>query len=237
MTLIVGLFGGGTLATIIVALLNRRKTAAEANSIEATATLAVEGSRVDRSLAVLESVLESVKGELKSQRDLREIDRKDFINEVATWREKSAQCDERLAAEIRAREHEKILARERDLAIFDLQKELTLATSEVARLAKRADEEDQRARDVVAAGAAADLLRQAGIVTERRKAPESGLLDSVDRLHNEVADVKKEVTTGNASTMAQLADAQESRRIGEIPINERTPGEDEHVKDIGPVPE
>lgn len=233
-TLIVGLVGGSTVATIVVALLNRRKTAAEAGSIEAAASLAVEGARVERSLAVLEAVLEGVKSELKGQRELREQDRKDFTSEVTVWRERSAQCDERLSAEIRAREHEKVLGRERDVTITDLKRELILATLEVARLAKRAEEEDRRARDVVAATAAADLLRQAGIgVEDRRKRPTNGdLKDSVAALHDEVADVKREVTTGNASTLAQLADAQESRRISDIPTDDRSHDEAEHLADV-----
>ena len=84
-------------------------------------------------------MLDAVREELKMQRDLREADRKEFHEEIAQWRTKSAECDIKLAAEIKTREEEKLI-------LYDVQKELIVAISEVARLTQRANSEDERAR-------------------------------------------------------------------------------------------
>lgn len=47
----------------------------------------------------------------------------------------------------------------------------------------------------------------------------------------QVADVHTEVKTANALTIAQLADADETRRIEQIPPGDRTAEEDEHITD------
>jgi hypothetical protein len=47
-----------------------------------------------------------------------------------------------------------------------------------------------------------------------------------------IKDVKHEVKTGNSQTLAQLADARESRRIDEIPLKDRTKIEKSHVKEM-----
>lgn len=49
----------------------------------------------------------------------------------------------------------------------------------------------------------------------------------------DIKKVGKEVNTINSQTMAQLADANESRRIGKIPVKKRTALEKSHIKDVG----
>lgn len=45
--------------------------------------------------------------------------------------------------------------------------------------------------------------------------------------------VGKEVKTLNSQTIAQLADADESRRIEKIPVKKRTPLEKSHLTEVG----
>lgn len=54
----------------------------------------------------------------------------------------------------------------------------------------------------------------------------------VGRVQVTVAKVADEVTTLNGSTLAMLGDADESRRIASIPIDDRTPGEQLHVDTV-----
>jgi hypothetical protein len=50
----------------------------------------------------------------------------------------------------------------------------------------------------------------------------------------QIAEVKTEVKTANAQTIAQLADAAETRRVDEIEPNLRTPQERNHIHDVPP---
>lgn len=50
-------------------------------------------------------------------------------------------------------------------------------------------------------------------------------------LSSDVEDVHTEVKTGNSQTMAQLADAQEGRRIDNIPVKDRTALEKSHLRE------
>ena len=54
-----------------------------------------------------------------------------------------------------------------------------------------------------------------------------------DSIHTGVEAVKREVTTMNAQTLAQLSDANETRRIDKIPVGERTMGEKHHLVAVG----
>lgn len=45
----------------------------------------------------------------------------------------------------------------------------------------------------------------------------------------QVAAVKMEITTGNAQTMAQLADRAETRRIDKVPLRDRTMADEAHM--------
>lgn len=47
-----------------------------------------------------------------------------------------------------------------------------------------------------------------------------------------IQEVKHEVKTGNSQTLAQLADAVETRRVDEIPKKDRTPLEQSHIADV-----
>lgn len=47
-----------------------------------------------------------------------------------------------------------------------------------------------------------------------------------------IKQVKEEVKTGNSQSIAQLADADESRRIDKIPEDDRTKLEKSHVKEV-----
>ena len=51
----------------------------------------------------------------------------------------------------------------------------------------------------------------------------------------QIKDVKSEVKTGNSQTLAQLADAIESRRIDDIPRKDRTPLEKSHIHEVDKV--
>lgn len=55
-------------------------------------------------------------------------------------------------------------------------------------------------------------------------------IKGVDRT---VKEVGKEVKTLNSQTIAELADADESRRIEKIPKKKRTPLEKSHISDVG----
>lgn len=46
-----------------------------------------------------------------------------------------------------------------------------------------------------------------------------------------IKEVKEEVKTSNSQSIAQLADAVETRRIGHIPVKDQTPLEKSHIKD------
>lgn len=46
-----------------------------------------------------------------------------------------------------------------------------------------------------------------------------------------ISQVKQEVKTGNSQSLAQLADATESRRVDKIPIKKRTAVEAAHAMD------
>lgn len=48
-----------------------------------------------------------------------------------------------------------------------------------------------------------------------------------------IKEVNKEVKTLNSQTIAELADADESRRIEKIPKKDRTPLEKSHLSDVG----
>ncbi len=52
------------------------------------------------------------------------------------------------------------------------------------------------------------------------------------RLGRKVDSVHQDVKTGNALSMGQLADAQESRRISEIPLDQQTDLEKSHVAEV-----
>lgn len=52
-------------------------------------------------------------------------------------------------------------------------------------------------------------------------------------LKRAVAEVHREVTTGNAQSLAMLADNAESRRISIIPEADRTPTEQSHLNSVG----
>lgn len=55
----------------------------------------------------------------------------------------------------------------------------------------------------------------------------------VEVVDGKIDEVHEEVKTGNSQTLAQLADAVETRRIDEIPVKDRTTLEKSHVRDIG----
>jgi len=52
----------------------------------------------------------------------------------------------------------------------------------------------------------------------------------------QISEVKAEVKTSNAMSMAQIADANESRRIAQIPKADRTRNEQTHIEEL-PVTE
>lgn len=55
----------------------------------------------------------------------------------------------------------------------------------------------------------------------------------IAKLRVAVEAVHEQVTTGNAQSIAQLADNQESRRIADIPMEDRTPMERGHIDLLG----
>lgn len=58
----------------------------------------------------------------------------------------------------------------------------------------------------------------------------------VEAIEKGVQRVGHELATLNGSTVGQLADADETRRVEAIPVKDRTPGEAEHIA-IVPPPE
>ncbi len=68
-----------------------------------------------------------------------------------------------------------------------------------------------------------------GIVDERLKVVDDKNIKRLDVINRNVTSVKEEVKTKNAQTIAELADADESRRIEPIPEAERTPLERSHM--------
>lgn len=53
-------------------------------------------------------------------------------------------------------------------------------------------------------------------------------------LDTKVEDVHTEVKTANSLSLAQLADADETRRIDDIPLKDRTVGENAHQAEVNP---
>jgi outer membrane murein-binding lipoprotein Lpp len=52
------------------------------------------------------------------------------------------------------------------------------------------------------------------------------------RINAKIDDVHSEIKTANSQSLAQLADADETRRIDKIPENERTQSDIDHAKDM-----
>jgi hypothetical protein len=61
----------------------------------------------------------------------------------------------------------------------------------------------------------------------------SATLISVFINSRHIKEVKHEVKTGNSQTLAQLADARETRRIDDIQPDDRTDLENAHITEIG----
>jgi hypothetical protein len=61
----------------------------------------------------------------------------------------------------------------------------------------------------------------------------SGLFVSAVLNSRSIKAVHREVTTGNSQTLAQLADASESRRVGNIDEKNRTELEKSHLAEAG----
>ena len=99
--------------------------------------------------------------------------------------------------------------------------------SEIIGLRSQLTEASLRIRDLVEQIGAANMLA--------REAREDARLLKIEtiQLRADVAAVHVEVKTGNALTMGQLADYDESRRIKLIPPAERTEAENEHVDSVG----
>lgn len=57
----------------------------------------------------------------------------------------------------------------------------------------------------------------------------------VDEVHTEVKDIHTEVKTANSLSIAELADAVETRRIDKIPISDQTKGEKTHLAEVPKV--
>lgn len=56
--------------------------------------------------------------------------------------------------------------------------------------------------------------------------------EKVEVVEHKVDDVHTEIKTGNSQTLAQLADAVETRRIDDIPAKDRTPLEKSHLTEV-----
>ncbi len=80
------------------------------------------------------------------------------------------------------------------------------------------------------------LLEERAVIHDKINAGVATLLKTnlLVQVAEDVTEIMEMVKTGNAQTLAQLADAIESRRIGMIPPGERTAQERDH---IGALPE
>lgn len=56
----------------------------------------------------------------------------------------------------------------------------------------------------------------------------------IKKVDTKVDEVHTEIKTANGLTVAQLADAQETRRIDKIPVAKQTGGEKEHIEEVPP---
>lgn len=61
-----------------------------------------------------------------------------------------------------------------------------------------------------------------------------GIITALGTLKNrdQIAVVRKEVTTMNGQTLAMLADANETRRVDDIPVADRTDMEADHIASV-----
>lgn len=84
----------------------------------------------------------------------------------------------------------------------------------------------------------AEAVRQQVERYLREMRPNGGqsLRDAVDRIERYATLTHSEVRTLNAKTIGELAGEQETRRIIDKPIDERTPGDQRHLLDIPPEP-
>lgn len=60
-----------------------------------------------------------------------------------------------------------------------------------------------------------------------------GVSRGIEGVSNGITDVSNEVRTANSQTLAQLADATESRRVGNIAVADRTDVEKSHLVEAG----
>jgi hypothetical protein len=59
-------------------------------------------------------------------------------------------------------------------------------------------------------------------------------VDTTVAVSKAVANVQTAVDTGNSQTLGQLGDAAETRRVGEIPVADRTAQEAQHIAAMPP---
>jgi len=82
---------------------------------------------------------------------------------------------------------------------------------------------------VIAASGVCFTAHVAGIVAIAGFRRQGNTLRTAVRIEAGVSKVHQEVKTFNELTIGQLGEADETRRIGDIPLEDRTPREDRHM--------